>query len=69
METETFYLVEVPGGDRRYIWRWLSPEYRLKLQAQKARIIRISVEIPPDGPLNSSAERERTDQLKLPGVT
>lgn len=68
METETFYLVEVPGGDRRYVWRHLSPDYRLKLQEQRARIFRISVEIPLDGPLRSSGELEQSPQLRLPGM-
>lgn len=40
MDSETFYLVEVPDGDRRYIWRDMPPERyeNLKKQEKGTRI-------------------------------
>jgi hypothetical protein len=52
MDTETFYLVEVPGGDRRYIQRSMTPEDYKKFKAQKegTRIFKVQVTIPlPNG--------------------
>lgn len=48
METETFYLIDVPGGDRRYIERNLSRERykRLKEQKEGTRIFKVVVPIP-----------------------
>lgn len=50
-DVETFYLIEVPGGDRRYIERNLTPErYRMfKAQKEGTRIFKIRVKIPDAG--------------------
>jgi hypothetical protein len=55
MEIETFYLVEVPGGDRRYIWRDMPPErYEdLKKQKEGTRIFKVQVPIPERAGQNS----------------
>lgn len=51
MERETFWLVEVPGGDRRYIQRSMTPERYAKFKADKegTRIFKITVDIPSAG--------------------
>lgn len=48
MEIETFYLIEVPGGDRRYIVRSLTPERyeHFKKQKKGTRIFKVGVPIP-----------------------
>lgn len=51
-DTETFYLVEVPGGDRRYIQRSMTPaKYKaFKLQKEGTRIFKVQVTLPlPNG--------------------
>lgn len=47
-EFEVFFLVDIPGADRRYIWHSLSREHRKKLKGQGARILRVTVLIPND---------------------
>ena len=46
--TETFYLIEVPGGDRRYINRSMTPERyeHFKKQTPGTRIFKVVVKIP-----------------------
>lgn len=48
MDVETFYLIEVPGGDRRYIDRKMTPEKYKRLKAEKkgTRIFKVYVKIP-----------------------
>lgn len=44
----TFYLVDVPGADRVYVWHHMSPEYADKLlkQDEKTRIYRLDLTLP-----------------------
>ena len=48
MDIETFYLIEIPGGDRRYIGRGMTPERYKSLKEQKegTRIFKVRVTIP-----------------------
>lgn len=71
-ETDTFFLVEISEGDRRYIWHTISPEYRSILETKGARILQVDVEIPRDlsTPVTSRAKqfwqpRERIHQREL----
>ncbi len=49
MDIEEFHLIEVPGGDRRYIERNMTPARYASLKAQKkgTRIFKVVVAIPP----------------------
>jgi len=53
-DIEVFYLVEIEGADRRYIWHSSSPEYREKLRDQGARVYRVTVPI-PSAPVEAQA--------------
>lgn len=48
MEQETFYLIDVPGGDRRYIARDISPERyeQLKRDYPGMRVFKVVVDLP-----------------------